>query len=204
MPSTITQALLQQAQAGQREPLTRVIQEILTKALLTSRVPAQEVDDLMQEKLLTILEKLTGGQVTPGKEDGYVWRCGTMIAVSFFRKNRRKMLPLETMKENDEVPPSSRDTATREAAMAARVEVLRDVLRGNELSPEESLLLHEVYVNGTGIGELAERELEQNPVVRKGHHAGTRRTLVQARNAVDQRLTRARLKLEAALRRRLS
>ena len=205
MPSTtITQPLLDQARAGQQEPLIRAILDILKRALTASRVPAQEVEDLRQGRLLTILQKLIDGRVEPGREDGYVWRSGETIAISFFRKNRRKMLSLDTMQEIEEVPPSSRDTATREAHLATQVEMLREVLRGKDLSSEESQLLHDVYVKGIGIGALAEEELRQNPEIRKGRNAGTQRTLSQARNAVDQRLTRARYKLELALRRRLS
>lgn len=201
MPSpTITPHLLAQAQAGQRDPLALATQEVLRKALLSKRVPAQEIEDLCQEKLPTILGKLLEGRVEPGKEDGYVWRCGETLASNFFRKNKRKFVPLE----EDEItaPPSSKNADQKEHALAEQVKLLRDVLAGKVLSSQEKALLQDVYVAHIPIGKLAERDLSQNPYIQRGPHAGSARTLEQARNTVDQRLTRARLKLMAEMKRR--
>lgn len=167
-----------------------------------NRVPAQEVEDLCQDKVPIILGKLLEGRVEPGKEDGYIWRCGETLAISFFRKNRRAFAPLE--EEDVPAAPSSENTDRREQLLGEQVKLLREVLAGKTLSPAESQLLRDVYVRGVSIGELAERELRQNPLILRGPHAGAARTLEQARNSVDQRLTRARLKLTAEMRRRTS
>lgn len=203
MPSpTITPLLLTQAQEGQRDPLALAVQEVLRKALFARRVPAQEIEDLCQEKLPTILGKLLEGRVEPGKEDGYVWRCGETLAISFFRKNKGKFVPLE--EEEIAAPSSSESVSRKEIALAKRVKLLREVLAGKTLSAAESQLLRDVYVSQIPIGDLAERELRQNPLIQRGPHAGATRTLEQARNSVDQRLTRARLKLTAELTRRIA
>lgn len=168
-------------------------------------MPTQEVEDLCQDKLLLILGKLVEGRVEPGKEDGYVWRCGETLAISFFRKTRRAPVLLEEGQEEEiPAPTSSQDGTRKEKKLEEGVKRLREVLRSKALSPAEQQLLQDVYVNQVPIGELAERELQQNPLLLRGPHAGTRRTLEQARNSVDQRLTRARLKLTAAMKRALS
>lgn len=67
------------------------------------------------------------------------------------------------------------------------------------LKEEEQYLLQSVYVNQTPIEDLAEEVLNLHPLVLKGSRVGQPRTIEQARNLVDQRLTRVRQKMKIAI-----
>ncbi len=202
---TITPGLLAQAREGIRDPLAVAVLDILKRALARSRIPAQDVDDLCQHKVLKILEVLIAGRVEPGNEDAYVWRCGETSAISYFRKKKRPSVEFEEdTTPGEQGQGEEEETQEREARLQRQVEALREVLAGKELSPADVGLLRQVYVAHTSLEQLAREELNRNPTIRKGPQAGAPKTLAQARNSVDQRLTRARQRLSAILQRRLS
>jgi DNA-directed RNA polymerase specialized sigma24 family protein len=163
------------------------------------------VEDLCQQKVLKILERLIDGRVEPGKEDAYVWRCGETTAISHFRKKNIRFVPLEEDAPHDpQEPASGEDAQAQEDHLQSRIEALREVLAGEELSPADRKLLWRVYVENVSPEELTREELAKNPTIRRGPQAGLPRTPEQARNSVDQRLTRARQRLSVILRRRMS
>ncbi len=68
-----------------------------------------------------------------------------------------------------------------------------------KISDADRELLIEIYFKNRSIEELSEEDLIKQPVVQKGLRAGNRRTISEARNAIDQRLTRARVQLKRAI-----
>lgn len=188
---TITPQLLQQARQGQPEPLTLAVRELLMRAVLARRVPVQDAEDIVQDKILKILSALLSGRAE-GREDGYVWRCGETSAISYFRKQKRLPIPVDGDDfEGHQAPDDGRSKLEEEQELKTQAELLHEILEGKELPEVARTLLEQVYVHELSIDELARRELESHPAGRDG----TPRTLGQARNTLDQRLTRARKKL---------
>lgn len=198
----ITSHLLAQGREGGRDPLALAVLEILKRALLTRHVPAQEADDICQQKAPKIIEILLAGRVEPGKEDAYVWRCGETSASSYFRQRGQRFTELD--EDTTHLQEKEDDAQEQEDRRQRRVDELREVLEGKELSRNDRELIHRVYVLETPIEKLAEEELAQRPTVLRGDRVGAPRTLAEARNSVDQRLTRARQRLGEILKRRVS
>jgi DNA-directed RNA polymerase specialized sigma24 family protein len=201
---TITPGLLARAREGDRNPLAASVLDVLQRALSSRSIPPSEVEDLSQQKVLKILEKLIEGRVDPGKEDAYVWRCGETTAISHFRKKNIRFVPLEDSPHDPQEPASEEDAQAQEDHLQRQIEELREVLAGEELSPADRRLLWRVYIEEVPMKDLIKEELDENPTIRRGPQAGLPRTPEQARNSVDQRLTRARQRLSVILQGRRS
>jgi DNA-directed RNA polymerase specialized sigma24 family protein len=198
----ITSDLLAQGREGVRDPLALAVLDLLKQALLARRVPAQEVDDLCQHKAPRIVEVLLAGRAEPGKEDAYVWRCGETTAFSYFRQRGQRFTELD--EDTAHLQEKEDDAQEQEVHRQRQVDELRRVLEGEELPGDERELLHRVYTLQLPIEQLAKEELTRNPTFLRGARVGAPRTLAEARNSVDQRLTRARKRLGEILKRRVS
>jgi DNA-directed RNA polymerase specialized sigma24 family protein len=203
-PPTITPDLLAQARGGDCNPLAAAVLAVLQWALSSRRIPPPDVEDLCQQKVLKILENLIEKRVDSGKEDAYVWRCGETTAISYFRKKNIRFVPLEDSPHDPQEPASEEDAQAQEDHLQRQIEELRKVLAGEELSPADRRLLWRVYVEEVPMKDLIKEELDENPTIRRGPKTGLPRTPEQARNSVDQRLTRARQRLSVILQRRRS
>lgn len=200
MPPSL-RSLIDLARQGDREPLASALRDMLLKCLLRQKVPLPDAEDLVQHKVLKLLRYLEGGRATPGKEEPYVVRCGNNLAKSFFRTHQRQQERFEDQDPSEEGEPED-SSRFRDEEEEQRREHFRDldaVLESGVISEAEKELLEDVYLREIPIEELARRDLAANPKVLRGPRKDTPRTPEQARNTLDQRLTRARARVQAAM-----
>jgi len=170
-------------------------------------------DDLAQDKAQHLADYLVATQ--HANLDTLVWRTAKNRVIDEQRRRQRELrsrhLSIDNAEERengfyspgqaalDEYILTEWEEKEREREDDERVEQAKKSLWSlvDELKDGEKRLLQAVFVEERPIEELAEDELARSPTVMRGPNRGEPRTIEQARNYVDQQITRVRKKLLA-------
>jgi DNA-directed RNA polymerase specialized sigma24 family protein len=168
------------------------------RVLVLSGIPAQARDDLAQSVTVNVLDRVVGGAVEHGFEDGYVAVAAKNRARDWHRE-RSGVHDKSGMLEEDALPTSDPDphTALEHAEEDVRMRALAErVARVLETAPQRYRdVLVAVYLEGVPIDALVEQELFREwpwdaPGVSGGDDPISVRRRARAR--VDKLLQRAR------------
>lgn len=182
--------------------LAAAVRVALLGELRRARIVGDDADDAAQDKVLKLVRILLAGATAPGSERAYVERTAQRAAADFFRRRkRRREVELFDESVGDEAPrelvkePPGLGADAVSARQAA--DHLGELLRpGSKMPDAYRAAIAAIHGHPPiSIETLAAEELARSPRSRDG----TARTIKQARNVVDQRLTRARKWLQDEL-----
>ena len=176
-----------------RRELAGAIRRLAHQTLKLRGVPHVS-DDEANFLAFDLGRRIELGHVHPGSEDAYIRRCARNRANDHYREISGLRATCELHDEDTQLAdvrdPESLLAESQDAALiAARVMRLRALIA--VAPPGFAAVLHEVYVAGTLIEEVARHELEIR-VARGDERAGDPHAIRRARASVDQRLHRAR------------
>ena len=178
----------------EREALVRDVRALLVTGLRRSGLSASDADDVAQEKVLPVTDRLVESRMQHGNPEGFVRTCARHAAIDTFRKIGRRG---ETALGDDAAEPGTSDSAGASAAIRAErrelVRIVTDLLTSGKMPGAYREVMRAVYVAGRDVADLAPEELARQSCDK----AGRPRSIGQARAVVDQRLTRARRWLRA-------
>jgi hypothetical protein len=162
----------------------------------TNGVPLQARDDLAQAVTVTVLDRIVGGAVAPGFEDGYLVVAAKNRARDWHREEsgiheKRAMYEEEGLAAPDLDPHAALEHAENEErieALARRVSAILEVAPARYRE-----VLVAVYLEGVAIDSLVEQELFREwPWSADGGGDDPIATRRRARARVDKLLQRAR------------
>jgi len=177
-----------------RRELAAAIRRLAHETLQVRGVPDHVADDEANFLAFDLGRRIELGHVHSGSEDAYIRRCARNRANAHYREISGLRTTCELDEDDTELAdirdPESLLAESQDAALVAcRVKRLRALIA--IAPPGFAAVLHEVYVTGTLIEEVARRELEIR-VARGDERPDDPHALRRARASVDQRLHRAR------------
>ena len=193
------------ARRAARDTLAGALRCEALRVLVVNGVPAQARDDLAQAVTVNVLDRIVGGHVEPGFEDGYVAVAAKNRARDWHREQSGVHEKMKRCEDDALVSPGPDPLAVLEDAEdGERLRLLAErVSRVLETAPPRYRdAVVAVYLHGVPIDTLVEQELFREWVVCEsgvddGDNALTRRRRARAR--VDKLLQRARDWLRARL-----
>ncbi len=180
-----------------RGRLAVAIRDRLTRAARYAGVRELDVEDVVQSRVLAVLSALSRGPV-PDSPEAYVWRAGLNAAKDWHRRQAagvRGRTHGVDPEDLDRLGTAPDEVDGKETAEDLR-RVVDEALDDPRMPEAHRAVIDAHYLRGEDIEELALQELRERPVAKSGNP----RTLEQARQTVDQRLTRARNWLRKRLR----
>ncbi len=157
----------------------------------------EDAKDLAQEKCTSVLNHLLAGSIETGKEEAYVFRSGRYAAMDFLRQKKRQ----GTKSHFDEKNPGRRVILTNideNEVKDGKREILLQVLKDPKMPVAYREALQKRYIDAVPLETLIDEELKRSPMDSHGCPLSRK----QARNAVDQVLSRARRWVKERVRQR--
>lgn len=179
------------AEKTAREQLAFAARELAMQVLrrFQRQIPADVLEELAQDVVMRLIERVETDRCQVGKEDGLVSMSSRNAVWSWLRKSSR-----QSGHEDDffDAIPAEEEPLEEQIDRQRSQTVLAEVVAGRlgRLTEQHQVLLRQVIVDEKPIEELVQEELEQR--IRSGTANDTPKDLKKARDVVDQRLKRAR------------
>ncbi len=177
---------------GARDQLAVTLRTEALRVLLMNGVPAHAREDLAQTLTVTVLDRIVGGTVEPGFEDGYLAVAAKNRARDWHREKSGVFEKTEAYEDDWLIAPgldphAALEQAEDEIEAVALAERVVNVLR--TAPPRYRDVLQAVYLEGVPIDTLVEQELFRELPWSADDPIASRR---RARARVDKLLQRAR------------
>jgi len=188
--------------------LAEEIRRLLIDQLRREGLQPADCDDVAQQKCAKLVGKLIEGKAAPGSEVAYITKTAKRGACDAHRRRQRRSRETElpgdapSSDENSNtvpeglrvIPPQLDDRRERAKQFAEAVQRLLD--EDSTMPARYRAVLSKAHGHPPmSIEELAREELRANPRTRDGRT----RTAKQARDTIDQHLSRARAWLKEQL-----
>jgi len=182
-----------------RDALAGALRTEAVRVLVVNGVPAQARDDLAQAVTVAVLERIAGGAVAPGFEDGYLAVAAKNRARDWHREqsgvyDKRGMVDEDALPASDPDPHAALERAEAGEELDALARRVEKVLASAPARYREVLVA--VYLEGVPIDTLVDEELARE-VSLDGD--GTLLARRRARARIDKVLQRARDWMRARL-----
>ena len=193
---SIDEALAAYRQNGSernRDALATAISDRLLVAIRHGGVPLREVPDVAQDTVMAVLDALVAGK-SKQSTTAFTWRAGVNAARDWYRRERVRGRDVTERADVSDLEQTMvlRDPRENDSAKDAKEKLACVGEAWDRLRPADREVLLKHIVEGVSIDELARRELAANPVSKSGEA----RTFKQARDAMDQKIHRARERLK--------
>ena len=181
------------ARAALRNRLARAARSCFLQTLQAFRVPDASAEDYAGDLTFDLVCRIERGDVAIGHEDAYVKQCARNRARDHFREQSGVVSKFDLDRDVD-VLPSDVDPERLLLALEAEEETrqLGQEVRAllDEAPPRYRDQLVAVYLNGTAIEELVQREILRRSLAGEAYDVAASHR--RARAAVDKVLERAR------------
>lgn len=193
--------LVAAVRAGREEPERRAAEERLAAAVcallllsLRKHRVVRDAEDIAQEKVCGLVQRLMAGAANTGREEQYVWVAGKNAAIDDARRPSRRRLSSLTRDDGAEQElPEGGSSLDQRHEVREQARWVAHLLR--EPGPPRAYkeVLRRLFLEEVPLDDIVREELARPA------RSGAVRSEEQARNAVDQRISRARSWLRTRL-----
>ena len=168
------------------ERLAAAVHALLLLSLRKHRVDT-DAEDIAQEKVCGLVQCLMAGAATTGREEQYVWVAGKNAAIDDARRPYRRRLSSLTRDDGVERElPEGGSSLDQRHEVREQARWIAHLLRERGPPRAYKEVLRRLFLEEVPLDDLVREEL-----ARPGR-SGAVRSEEQARNVVDQRISRAR------------